>query len=292
VIPSAFDYEAPATLQEAVDLLARSGDGAKVLAGGQSLIPLLKLRLATPTLLVDINRIRGLDFIKEAEEGLRIGALTRMADVEASAVIRKKHAIIHDASAVIGDPQVRNLGTMGGNLSHGDPTNDMPAVMLALGAEFMATGRSGTRALKADGFYLDTFSVGLDPGEILTEVRVPQVPPRSGGAYLKLEQKAADFATAGAAVNLSLDSKGTVQSAGIGLTAVGPTAIKAKKAAYYLTGKKVTNKEVQIETADRAAEESDPTADVRGTVEYKKQVVRVLVARAVKAAHARTRGRY
>jgi carbon-monoxide dehydrogenase medium subunit len=182
-----------------VGLLSKQ-EGAKVIAGGQSLIPLLKLRLASPALLVDINRIPGLNRIEESGEFLRIGALARMSEVEASGLIKKRYPIIHDAAEVIGDPLVRNLGTMGGNVSHGDPNNDMPAVMLALGAQFVATGTGGERTIRAQEFFTDTFTVALGHDEILTEIRVPKHYPGSGGCYLKLEQKVADFATAGAAV--------------------------------------------------------------------------------------------
>jgi len=291
LIPSRFDYAAPSSVQEAVRLLSSGGEGAKVLAGGQSLIPLLKLRLASPTMLVDINRIKGLEYIRESGSHLAIGALTRMADVEASGLIKKKYPIIHDASGLIGDPQVRNRGTLGGNLSHGDPENDMPAVMLALGAEFIATGPSGQRSIKAEGFFLDTFSVALAHDEILTEVKVPRASSRSGGSYLKLEQKVADFAVAGAAVQLSLGSKGECSRVGIGLTAVGPTAIKANKAEEHLLGRKPTDAAVVKEAARLAAEASDPASDIRGTAAYKKQVVQLLVARAVKIAYERARSR-
>ena len=188
-----------------------------MIAGGQSLIPLLKLRLASPSLLVDISRIPGMDYIEESGGFLRIGALTRMAEVEASTLIRERYPIIHDASEVIGDPLVRNLGTLGGNVSHGDPNNDMPAVMLALGAEFVATGPSGERTVNASDFFLDTFTVALDHDEILTEIRVPIRRPRNGGCYLKLEQKAADFATAAVAAQVRLAKAGECEEIGIGL---------------------------------------------------------------------------
>ena len=291
LIPARFDYSAPKSLQEAVELLGRGGEGAKVIAGGQSLIPLLKLRLASPTLLVDINRIQGLDYIRESGGQLRIGALTRIADVEASDLIRRKYPIVHDASTLIGDPQVRNLGTVGGNLSHGDPANDMPAVMLALGAEFVVTGPSGERSIKAENFYLDTFSVALDHSEILTEVRVLKPSPRSGGSYLKLEQKVADFATAGAAVQLSLGPGGECTSLGIGLTAVGSTAIKPREAEERLKGKKPTDQGAVREVARLAAESSDPASDLRGVASYKKRIVQLLVTNAVKVAYDRSNAR-
>lgn len=289
MLPRSFDYVAPKTLQEAIDLLKGRGEGAKVIAGGQSLIPLLKLRLTSPTVLIDIGRIPGLDHIVEADGFLRLGAMTRMADVESSELLRRKYPTIHDASTVIADPLVRNLGTVGGNVSHGDPANDLPAVMLALGAEFAVTGPSGDRSVRARDFFLDTYTVALGHEEILTEIRVPTPPARSGGAYLKVEQKVADFATAGAAAFLSVNPRGECETVGIGLTAVGPKAIKATDAEDALRGLKPTDREAVERASKLAAEASDPVSDIRGTADYKRRVVRMLVRRGVKRAYARSR---
>ncbi len=291
MLPPRFDYAAPATLSEAIELLKTKGEGAKVIAGGQSLIPLMKLRLAAPALLVDIGRIPGLDYVRESDGFLRIGALTRMVDVEGSELLRGKYQIIHEASTVIADPLVRNLGTVGGNVSHGDPANDLPAVMLALDAEFAATGPSGVKSIKARDFYLDTFIVALGHEDILTEVRAPLWSPRSGGAYLKVEQKVADFATAGAAVFLRLNPKGECESLGIGLTAVGPKAIKATEAEEAFRGQKPTDKEAVKRVAKLAEEASNPQSDIRGTAEYKRDLVRLLVTRAMKLAFGRAQKR-
>jgi len=290
LIPPTFDYASPKSLSEAIGLLASRGEGAKVIAGGQSLIPLLKLRLASPSLLVDINRIHGLNRIEESGDSLRIGALTRMADVEASDLIMERYPIIHDASEVIGDPLVRNLGTVGGNVSHGDPNNDMPAVMLALGAAFVATGSAGERTIKAQDFFLDTFTVALNHDEILTEIRVPKSRPKSGGCYLKLEQKVADFATAGVAVQVRLIEGGECEEIGIGLTAVGPAAIKAKKAENWMRRKTWFDSRAVEELARLAAQEANPMTDIRGTAAYKRQVVARLVSRAFRRACKRAGG--
>jgi len=290
LIPPSFDYASPKSLPEAITLLSRGGEGAKVIAGGQSLMPLLKLRLASPSLLVDINRIPGLGGIEERGEYLRIGALTRMADVESSDLIRQGYPIISDAAEVIGDPLVRNLGTLGGNISHGDPNNDMPAVMLALGAEFIATGPTGERSIKAEHFFTDSFTVALGHDEILTEIRVPKHPPMSGGCYLKLEQKVADFATAAVAVQVRLGEAWACEEVGVGLTAVGPTAIKASKAEQWMRGRKTTDINTIQEFGHRAADESRPATDIRGTVSYKKEVVRLLVTRAFRKSCERARG--
>ncbi len=287
MIPQSFDYIAPRSIDEAVGLLDSGGEGAKIIAGGQSLIPLLKLRLASPTLLVDINKIPGLAYVRESGGFLRLGALTRIADVNNSDLLRTRYPIIHEASAVIADSLVRNLGTVGGNISHGDPANDLPAVMLALGAEFEAKGPAGERSIRAEDFFRDTFTVALEHNEILTEVRVPTPPARSGGSYLKFEQKVGDFATAAAAVQLTLNAKGECEGLGIGLTAVGQTAIKAKKAERSLWGRKPSDKNAMADVARLASEESDPASDIRGRAEYKRELVERLVRRGLENAYRR-----
>jgi carbon-monoxide dehydrogenase medium subunit len=289
LIPASFEYTAPQTLAEAIDLLRSRGEGAKVLAGGQSLIPLLKLRLAAPTMVIDINGIPGLDYIREEGGFLRIGALTRMADVEASNLLTRRYPIFHDASSVIADPIVRNLGTVGGNLSHGDPANDIPAVLLALGGRLVATGPSGERVIEAQSFFVDSFTTALSHDEILTEVRVPSPVGRSGGAYIKHELKVADFATAGVAVQLTVNAHGLCQSIGIGLTAVGATAIKAKEAENAMVGEKLTDPNAVSEAARLAAEATDPASDIRGTAEYKREVTKLLLAQAIRKAYERAR---
>ena len=289
MIPSAFEYASPRSVPEAIALLRNRGDGAKVLAGGQSLIPLLKLRLASPTVVIDINGIPGLDYIKENGGFLKIGALVRMADVEASDLLLRKYPVIHDASEVIADPLVRNLGTVGGNLSHGDPANDLPAVMLALGGKLVATGPSGDRVIPAESFFVDSFTTALNHDEILTEVRVPVPGPRSGGAYLKHELKVGDFATAGVAVQVGLGPKGECKSVGIGLTGVGPTAIKARAAEEALIGRRPGDGDAVRAAAKLAAESADPASDIRGTAQYKRDVVALLFRRGVQMASDRAR---
>ncbi len=290
MLPPTFEYIAPRTLSEAIEALRSGGEGAKVLAGGQSFIPILKLRLASPSVLVDITRVQGLDYIRESGGFLRLGALTRVADLEASPLVRKRYPVIHDAAANIADPLVRNLGTVGGNISHGDPTNDLPAVMLAMEGEFVAASASGERAISARDFFVDTFTVALNHDEILTEVRAPAPKPRTGGAYLKVEQKVADFATAGVAAYLRLGPKGECESLGIGLTAVGPKAIKAVKAEEAMRGKKPTDREALEKVAQLAMEAADPASDIRGTAEYKRDLVGLLVTRTVNSAYQRARG--
>jgi carbon-monoxide dehydrogenase medium subunit len=288
MIPAAFDYHAPTTIGEATALLARLGEDAKVLSGGQSLIPLMKLRLASPAHVVDINGIPGLSGIRESDGFLRIGALTRESELEESELIRTRYPLLHDTSKVIADPVVRNLATVGGNLAHGDPANDHPATMLALGAEVVAVGTKGERRIAIGSFFTGPFETSLKPDEILVEIRIPQPVARSGGAYLKLERKVGDFATAAVAAQLTLGANGSCDQAGIGLTNVGLTPIKATKAEAALKGK-APDEAAITRAAELAAEASEPSADLRGSVEYKKDLVRVLTARALRRALERTR---
>ena len=288
MIPAAFEYHAPSTIDEATALLAKLGEDAKVLSGGQSLIPLMKLRLANPAHLVDINAIPGLSGIREADGFLRIGALTRESDLEESEIVRTRYPLLHDTSKVIADPIVRNLATVGGNLAHGDPANDHPATMLALGAEIVAVGPKGERRMPIATFFTGPFETGLKPDEILVEIRVPVPAARSGGAYLKLERKVGDFATAAVAVQVTLGANGACEQAGIGLTNVGLTPIKATKAEASLKGKALDESAIK-QASELAAQAAEPSADLRGSVEYKKDLVRILTARALRKAAERAR---
>ena len=283
MIPASFDYHSPQTLDEALAFLHSHPDDAKVLSGGQSLLPLLKLRLGSAGHLVDIGRIPGLEYIKEEGGVLKIGGRTRESSLEHSELIQTKYPLLAQTAAVIADPLVRNMATVGGNLAHGDPANDHPATMLALRAEVVATGPKGTRTIPIDQFFLGLFSTALAADEILTEIRIPVPPERSGGSYVKLERKVGDFATAASAVQLTLGAGGEVTSVGIGLTNAGPTPLRAADAEKYLTGKQPTA-EVIAETAQRASAIARPSADRRGAVEYKRQMARVLTGRALKAA--------
>ena len=283
MIPPAFEYLRPKTVPEAIALLQQHGDDAKILSGGQSLIPMMKLRLARPSHLIDINRISGLSYIKEDGGLLKIGGLTREAEIEASAVVQQKYPLLLDTATVIADPQVRNMATVGGNLAHGDPANDHPATMIALGAQIVATGAKGERVIPIDKFFKSLFETDLHHDEILTEIRIPVPPPKSGGAYFKLERKVGDFATAAVAVQLTLDGSGAVQKIGIGMTNVGPTPLRAKKAEAALTGKKADQAMID-QAAKLAAEESQPSADLRGPVEYKRGLIREFTKRAIAKA--------
>jgi aerobic carbon-monoxide dehydrogenase medium subunit len=291
MIPAPFDYHAPQTLAEAFSLLeshgAESGD-AKVLSGGQSLLPLLKLRLGATGHLVDIGRIPGLEYIREEGGFLRIGGRTRESALERSEVILAKYPILADTAAVIADPLVRNLATVGGNLAHGDPANDHPATMLALRALVIATGPGGSRTIAIDDFFQGLFQTALAPNEILTEIRVPEPPARSGGAYVKLERKVGDFATAAAAVQLTLGAGGEVQKVGIALTNAGPTPIRATAAESLLSGQAPTDERI-AEAARQAGAAATPGADRRGQIDYKREMARVLTGRALRKALERAR---
>jgi aerobic carbon-monoxide dehydrogenase medium subunit len=290
MIPASFDYHAPASLPEALALLAKYGEEAKVLSGGQSLLPLLKLRLGQAGHLVDIGRIPGMEYIREEGGMLRIGGRTREAALEHSEVVKARYPILLDTAKVIADPLVRNMATVGGNLAHGDPGNDHPATMIALRAQVVATGPKGERVIPIEQFFKGLFRTALKPDEVLTEIRIPTPPPRSGGAYQKLERKVGDYATAAAAAQVTLAANGTVEKVGLALTNVGPTPILCTEAEAYLTGKK-PDAATLAEAAKLAAKAATPSADRRGSVEYKREMARVLTGRALKAAVSRAGGK-
>ena len=289
MIPAAFEYFSPKTLLEAVALLQQYGDEAKILSGGHSLVPLMKLRFVSPPYIVDINRIPGLEYIRESDGHLTIGGLTREGDLDTSDLIQSKYPILSDAAAVIADPLVRNRATVGGNLAHGDPANDHPAVMLALGAEVVATGPNGSRKISMKDLIIGPLTTTLRPNEILTEIRIPTPPSHSGGAYLKIKRKIGDFAAAAVAVQLTLGKGNLCEQIGIGLTNVGPTPIKAVRAEQRLRGKVIDDEAMQ-QAGQIAADESQPSADLRGPVEYKRALVKVLTVRALKKALQRATG--
>ena len=289
MIPSSFDYLVPSTLDEAVSLLQAHGGDAKVLAGGQSLIPMLKLRLVEPKVLIDINRIPGLDTVEERDGALHIGALVRECDLERSAVVRQRYQILLDTAAVVADPLVRNSSTVCGNIAHADPGNDHPATMIALDATFVAYGGRGERRIRAREFFLGLFSTALDADEILTEIVIPRPAERAGGSYLKLERKVGDYATAGVAVQLTTDGSGGCATAGIGLTNVGAMAIEAVRTEEFLRNKPLDAGTI-VQAAEIAANEADPIDDHRGSAEYKRDLVRVLTGRAIRLAASRAAG--
>lgn len=290
LIPGSFDYVVANSVSDAVSLLQQHGDEAKILAGGQSLIPLLRFRLAAPSVLIDINRIADLEYMQETDGTLHIGALTREAELENSDLIRKRYPILLDTSSLIADPIVRNWATVGGNLAHADPGNNHPATMLALGASVVAVGPDGERIIPIDEFFTDSsFETTLRPNEILTEIRIPAPTDQGGGAYFQLERKVGDYAIAGVAAYVRLNNAGQVSYAGIGLTNVGPTPIKARNAEQFLLGKALDDASIH-QAADMAAAAAQPTSDTRGPAEYKRAMVRTLAVRALRKAHGRATG--
>jgi carbon-monoxide dehydrogenase medium subunit len=280
--PASFEYFAPTTLEEAEGLLQQYGDEAKVLAGGQSLIPLMKLRFAAPAVLVDINEVEGLDGLAEEDGALRIGALVRHAACERSELLGGRYRMLGDAAPQISDPVVRNRGTVGGSLAHADPQGDWGSVMIAARAYVVAQGPEGTRAIPVREFFQGPFTTALEPEEILTEIRVPDPGPKAGGTYVKLERKVGDFATVGVAVQVSF-SNGTVEQAGIALTGVGPANLAAETAEEALAGSALDEEAIR-EAARLAAEAAQPHGDLRGSDAYKRNVVRVFTERGLRAA--------
>jgi carbon-monoxide dehydrogenase medium subunit len=282
MIPASFDYHRPESLDEALKLLRRHGDEAKVLSGGMSLLPMMKLRLASVAHLVDINAIPGLDYIKEEKGVVRIGAMTRQAALERSEIVRARLPILADAVPLIADPLVRNRGTIGGNVANGDPGNDQPAIMIALGATFVVRG-SKERSIAAGEFYKGLYATALAGGEILTEIRIPVPPAKSGGAYAKLKRKTGDYAMAAAAVQLTLAKSGAVERCIVALTNAGATPVEVKEAGKFLSGRQPDDPTVR-EAGQIAAKASSPSADQRGSVEYKQDMARVMTVRALKTA--------
>ena len=285
MIPASFDYSAPSTLAEAFGLLKKYGDEAKILAGGHSLIPMMKLRLAQPAHLIDINKIPGLSYIKEESGFLKIGAMTREADLEESDIVKSKYPIFTDATKLIADPQVRNLGTIGGNIAHGDAANDHPAVMLALRAEVVITGEGGSRTVPIDEFFFGFYSTAVQAGEILTEIKIPAVAKGSGGAYHKIERKVGDYASAGVAVQITMEGD-TCKEIGIGLTNVNATPLRAKRSEDVLRGKKITEALIN-EAAQYASEDCDPSDDLRGSADFKRSLVKTITKRMIAKAISR-----
>ena len=288
MIPPAFDYAVPKTLNEAVALLGKNPE-AKILAGGHSLIPMMKFRLASPALLVDLNRLDGLAYIREEGGWLKIGAMTRESDLDRSDLIHKRYPLLADTTKVIADPVVRNLATVGGNLAHADPANDHPATMLAYGAQVVATGPKGERVIPMDQFFKGPFETALAHDEILTEIRISAPKPKSGGAYMKVERKVGDFATAAVAAQVTLDASGNCETVGIGLTNVGLTPIMAAKAEEALRGKKPDDANIRA-AAQLAADAAEPTSDPRGSEAYKRSLVKTLTVRALRKAVERAKG--
>lgn len=284
--PKKFDYYAPTTLREAIRILHREED-AKVLAGGQSLLALMKLRLASPTALVDLNTVQDeLSYVRDEKKHLAIGALTPHDVIEHDEKIAKRFPILTDAASKIGDQQVRNRGTIGGSCCHADPASDFPAALLALNPQFVVRGLREERLIPASKFFVDTFTTSIARDEILTEIRVPHLPPGSGSAYIKHSRREGDFAIVSAGATLIPGSDHTCKEARISLGSVAPTPIRAKAAEDYLKGKKLTEREFE-KAAEFANQGADPPSDMHGSREYRLDMIKVFTRRTLKLALSR-----
>jgi len=286
MFPAPFDYHRPGSLDETLVLLAQYGGDARVLAGGQSLIPAMRFRLARPAVLVDINQLDELAYVREVDGMLAIGALARDAALERSSLIESSYPLLFDTSAVVADPVVRQMGTVVGSLCHNDPSGDWSVTALASRAQVVVRGSTGTRVVPIDEFLVDSFSTAVAEGEIALEVRFPSPPPRTSGSYQKIERKVGDFATSAAAAQITLGDDGTVAQIGIAIGAAGPTATRVADAESALRGIKPTKDAIRA-AADAARKIADPVADPRGSVEFKKDMAGVLVGRALLAAFER-----
>ena len=284
--PSSFEYFAPTKMKEALELLSKYGEEAKIMAGGQSLIPLLKLRIAAYSYIIDISRVEGLNKIRETGDFLEIGALTTVNELEENELVKEKCRILHEAAVQIADPLVRNRGTVGGNISHGDPSNDLPAVAIATKAKLEIVGKKGKRLVDADSFITDSFTTSLEEGEILGKILLPIPKVSSGGCYIKQKKSAGDFSVAAVAVNLVLAEDETIKSAGIGLTSVAPKPTRANKAERYIEGKKIYDS-VAREAARIIVSEAEPSTDFYGSADYKRKVLGRIAEEAINLAFER-----
>jgi carbon-monoxide dehydrogenase medium subunit len=286
MIPAQFNYEAPATLEEALALLAQNGDEAKILAGGHSLIPAMKLRLAQPRLVIDIGQIKDLGYIRDGGRQLQIGAMTTHYEIESSNLLKQICPLFPECASHIGDAQVRNKGTIGGSLAHADPAADWPAAIIALDAELVVAGPTGERTIKSDEFFVDLLTTSLLPGEILREIRIEKPQGRFGHSYQKVRHPASGFAVVGVAVALQLNDDRSCRSVGIGITGVSSKAYRAMAVEAALTGKQIDN-ETAKEAAALACENVEANADLYASEDYRKHLATVYTRRAIEAAFSK-----
>jgi carbon-monoxide dehydrogenase medium subunit len=286
MIPAAFEYERAESVDHAVELLGQHGDEAKLIAGGHSLLPLMKLRLARPTVVVDIDRLSDLEYVREDGDRIEIGALTRIADVAAHPLLAKHNPLVAFAAGEVGDPQVRHRATIGGSLAHGDPASDPPTVMLTLEAEMVVRGPSGDRTVPAAGFFQSLFETDLGPQEVLTAVRVPKLAPGTGWSYQKFHRRALDWAIVGVAAVVERGNGGISRGA-VGLTNMGSTPLRASAVERALDGAEAGDQAVAA-AADLAPEGTDPVSDTNASAEYRTELSKVLVRRALQEALSRT----
>lgn len=287
--PSAFKYFDPATVTEAIGLLERYGDKAKIIAGGQSLVPMMNFRLAHPEVLIDINGIKELDYIREEGDELVIGALTRERDLEVSPVIQEKCPILAEAISFIGHLPIRIRGTLGGSLVHADPSGEIPTVIWGLGAKMRVVGPSGERTLEPEEFFLTYLTTSMEPSEVLVEVRIPALPQKAGWSFVELSRRHGDFAIVAVASVLFMEGGGFCQRASIALGGLAPTPVRAKEAEDLLVGQKITEALIE-KTGIKAMEATDPESDYHASAEYRKDMTRVFVQRGLREAWNKIKG--
>jgi len=283
MIPANFNYHKATSLKEAISLSTELGEEAKYMSGGHSLLPMMKLRFATPEHIIDISKIEGLSYIKEEGDMLKIGALTTQTEMEHNTLLKEKYPIMGDAIWLTADPSVRNVGTIGGNIAHGDAANDQPALMLAMRATVVAEGADGTKTIPIDEFFHGFYMTALEQGDILTEIQIPKAKKNSGGAYYKMERKVGDYATAGVAVYVELDDTGVCQEIGIGLTNVSAVPMRLERGEAVLRGNKITD-ELIAQVGQIASEDCEPESDLRGSEAYKRSIVNTITKRMLNKA--------
>ena len=288
MITANFNYHKATTLKEAIALSQELGEEAKYMSGGHSLLPMMKLRFATPEHIIDISKINGLSYIKEEGDLLKIGALTTQSELEHNDLLKKSYPIFGDAVWLTADPSVRNFGTIGGNIAHGDAANDQPALMLALRATIIAEGVDGKKSISIDDFFHGFYMTALEFGDILTEIQIPKTKKNSGGAYHKVERKVGDYATAGVAVHVELDDDGICQEIGIGLTNVSAVPMRLERGEEILRGKKITDDLIE-QLGVIASEDCEPESDLRGSEAYKRSIVNTITKRMLNKALERAR---
>ena len=285
---SAFEYHAPTSVAEAADLLAKHGDSAKLLAGGHSLVPLMKTRLARPDVLIDLGKIDTMSYIRESDDGLAIGAMTTYHQLESSDLVQSRAPALAEGAGVVADPQVRNMGTIGGSLAHADPAGDLPAVVLALGAQITTSSTGAHRTISADDFFVDLLTTALRPDEILSEITIPAAASGTGSAYAKFANKASHFAIVGVAASVTVGSDGSCAEVRIGVTGAGPKAVRATEAEAALRGGKLDDDAIRS-AAERAGAGIDFNEDVHASGEYRAHLVTVYAARVLKTAVSRAK---
>ncbi|MFS4492348.1 FAD binding domain-containing protein [Maribacter sp. 2308TA10-17] len=288
MIPANFNYHKATSVKEAIALSSELGEEAKYMSGGHSLLPMMKLRFATPEHIIDISKIDGLSYIKEDGDMLKIGALTTQTEMEHNALLKESYPILGDAIWLTADPSVRNVGTIGGNIAHGDAANDQPALMLAMRATVVAEGSDGTKSIPIDEFFHGFYMTALEPSDILTEIQIPKAKKNSGGAYHKVERKVGDYATAGVAVYVELDDNGVCQQVGIGLTNVSAVPMRLERGEEVLRGQKITDELIE-QVGQIASEDCEPESDLRGSEAYKRSIVNTITKRMLNKALERAR---